>query len=178
MDKAGANSGMRESTGRQPPEQPQSGGPSTSSGDKGPKQSVPAQQAQRAAPQQVQRAALQQVQRASPPPAQSNAALSQSFDSRSMAMAQKNQQPPQNKPQGDISSPSALRTSVDAAISNVDRALSDMHKQEVERLKARLDVRFFVQWLLFCKYVTFTTDWVVVYDCMAAGDGTRTRRCR
>lgn len=116
-------------------------------GDRGQKQLVAA------SPQQAQ-PVKQQAQRASPPSAQSNGALSQSFDSRSMALSQKNRQPPQppqnrqppQPPQTQAdknSSPNALRTSVDAAISNVDRALSEMHKQELDRLKARMEVRPF-----------------------------------
>ena len=80
-------------------------------------------------------------QRASPPSAQAaNPGLSQSFDQRTMKAAQPS---PQKAPQlPENPSPNAhLRTSVDAAINNVDRALSEMHKQEVDRLKARIDVR-------------------------------------
>ena len=72
----------------------------------------------------------------SPPSAQTNPALSQSFDQRSVA-ATKSQQRPQQPAEN---SPNALRSSVDAAINNVDRALSEMHKQEVDRLKARIEV--------------------------------------
>lgn len=78
-------------------------------------------------------------QRGSPPSAQSNPGLSQSFDQRTI----KASQPSQLKaPKPENTSPNAhLRTSVDAAINNVDRALSEMHKQEVDRLKARIEVR-------------------------------------
>ena len=122
MDKAGSvNAGMRDSAGRQPlPSLEQSSGASV---DKSVGRGVasPAQPA---------------PQRASPPVAQTNPALSQSFDQRTVT-ATKSQPRPQ---QPADNSPNALRSSVDAGINNVDRALSEMHKQEVDRLQARIEV--------------------------------------
>jgi hypothetical protein len=131
MDKAGSNSGMRDSTGRQPMpkfEQPHAAAPTIPAAAD--KNRIVQSPAQKPAPQ-----------RASPPSAQSNPGLSQSFDQRSIAVTQNQQKniesPPPPADPG--ASPNALRTSVDAAINNVDRALSEMHKQEVDRLKARID---------------------------------------
>lgn len=132
MDKAGANSGMRDSTGRQPTpsfeQKPHAAATTTPAAAD--KNRVVQSPAQKPAPQ-----------RASPPSAQSNPGLSQSFDQRSIAVTQNQQKNARTPPSpGDPgASPNALRTSVDAAINNVDRALSEMHKQEVDRLKARID---------------------------------------
>lgn len=131
MDRSGPQSaaGMRDSTGRQPSAEPVPF--SSPAVDK--RQNNLGQPQQPAAPQ-----------RASPPSAQSNPGLSQSFDQRTMKPAPTNQQKSLQAPQETNTSPNAhLRTSVDAAINNVDRALSEMHRQEVDRLKARIDVGFY-----------------------------------
>lgn len=58
-----------------------------------------------------------------------------------MALVKSHQKP---QPPAD-NSPTALRSSVDAAINNVDRALSEMHKQEVDRLKDRIEVHLLAE---------------------------------
>jgi hypothetical protein len=132
MDKSGPQSaaGMRDSSGRQPAPSAEPGVMTSPAVDK--RQNNFGQAQQPAA-----------LQRASPPSAQSNPGLSQSFDQRTMKTAPTNQHKSLQAPQEANVSPNAhLRTSVDAAINNVDRALSEMHRQEVDRLKARIEVRF------------------------------------
>lgn len=70
--------------------------------------------------------------------------LSQSYDQRSMQHQQMQQQQQQTMAEApkrpEVSPFSAkLSTSVDAAISNVDRALYEMQSREIERLRAKLD---------------------------------------
>ena len=98
--------------------------------------------------------AQQTAQRNANPSAPSNPALSQSFEQRSV-------QAPKSMPNGvshlnQLGSPaqpqqptsggspqsaqSVLRTSVDHGINNVDRALSEMHRQEGDRLRVRIEV--------------------------------------
>jgi hypothetical protein len=137
MDKAGSiGAGMRDSAGSQPPPSFQQSGGATSDKIQTKVVSSPASQP---APQ-----------RATTPSSQTNPALSQSFEQRSMSAVKSHQKPQQPAD----NSPNALRSSVDAAINNVDRALSEMHKQEVDRLKDRIEVHLLPENSLACANVS------------------------
>ena len=137
MDKAASSPALRESMRQMKPssqfeQSPQPQALPATPADKAPNQIAGQQQ-----PNQPQLSPQKMSPARSSPPGSSNPGLSQSFDQRSILAMQQ-----QSKVTAEGNSPNALRTSVDVAINNVDRALLEMHKQEVDRLKTRIDVSF------------------------------------